>query len=247
MSVDYVLHVDPMGDVLAAALDCEASVFLEQYGNTSDEWTEEYGPYDATSAFVAITEPGGDAVAAMRLILPSAVGLKSLVDTGRPPWQIDGVRAAHAAGIVMSRTWDVATLALRSGTAGGRGLLAAGLYHALFRATRANGIEWIVMILDVRVRRLLNAYHVETQMLPGAHPGPYLGSASSAPVWGEMARMADRQRRVSPDAHRLINLGIGLDGIRLPAPAEFVLGVHAHDEIAQPAVPAILSVGRTTA
>jgi hypothetical protein len=243
MSAELVLHFDAQGCALAAARDCEASVFLDQYGNTAEQWAEEYGPYDATSTFITVTEPGGDAVATMRLILPSEVGLKSLVDVARAPWSIDGVRAARAAGMALAQTWDVATIAIRKGAPRG-GLLSAALYHALFRATRANNIRWIVMIMDVRARRLLGSSHIYTQPLPGTHPGAYLGSEASAPVWGDMPRMADRQRRTSPDAHRLINLGVGLDGISVPEPAQFVL-----DRVgsAQPALPAIRKIGLATA
>jgi hypothetical protein len=245
MSTDFTLHFDPEGAVLDAARDCEAAVFLEQYGNTADQWAEEYGPYDPSSAFIAITDAKGDAVGAMRLILPGPLGLKTLVDVARPPWNIDGARAARAAGLTINRTWDVATLAIRTGVRA-RGLLSAALYHALFRATRANRIQWIVMILDERVRRLLSGAHIDTQAIPGTRVAPYLGSAQSVPLWGEMARMADRQRATNPDAHRLINLGIGLDGITLPEPAQYVL---ARDRAvgAQPALPAILSAGRASA
>ncbi|MGH8861358.1 MAG: hypothetical protein ACRDVG_09030 [Jatrophihabitantaceae bacterium] len=241
MSKDFVLHFDPESDVLRAARECEAAVFLDQYGNSSQQWDEEYGPYDDTSAFLAITEPGGDAVAAMRVILPSVIGLKTLADVARPPWSIDGHRAARAAGMSIEHTWDVATIAVRNG-AGNGGLLSAALYHGLFRAVRANTARWIVMILDARAQRLLNAVDIRTTRLPGTVGGPYLGSASSAPLWGEMAAMADHQRTVNPDAHRLINLGVGLDGVSLPAPAQFVLApCHAV------APPAILSGGRVSA
>src|SRR6476646_7922731 len=112
MSTDFTLHFDPEGDVLDAARDCEASVFLQQYGNTAQQWAEEYGPYDPSSAFIAITDAQGDAVAAMRLILPGPLGLKTLADVARPPWNLDGARVARAAGMITTRTWDVATLAV---------------------------------------------------------------------------------------------------------------------------------------
>jgi hypothetical protein len=57
---------------------------------------------------------------------------------------------------------------------------------------------------------------IRTQALPGTIAMPYDGSASSIPLWGDLPAMADHQRRVAPEAHRLVNLGIGLDGIRLP-------------------------------
>jgi hypothetical protein len=223
VTTDLTLHVDPTGDVLAAARECEADVFLNTYGNSRDQLEQEYGPYDASSVFLAITEAGGDAVAAMRLITPGPVGLKTLADTNRPPWFVDGARSARAAGLDAARTWDVATLAMRKGMPGAS-LAPAALYHGLFHAARANDIRWVVMILDVRVRRLLNSLTIETQLLPGCRPGPYLGSEASVPLWGDLVWMADHQREVAPDAYRLVNLGVGLDGISVPGPDGFRLG-----------------------
>lgn len=222
MSVDFALHFDPVGDVLAAARECEATVFLERYGNTAEQWAEEYGPYDPASTFLAVTDVGGDAVATMRLITPSAAGLKSLVDSARPPWAVDGARAARATGMVAAQTWDVATIAIRRGAARG-GVLSAALYHGLLLATRANTVRWIVMIMDVRARRLLDAAGLPTQLLPGARVAPYLGSAASVPLWAEVASMVDHQRRTNPDAYRLISLGVGLDSVAMPGVSEFVL------------------------
>jgi hypothetical protein len=245
MSTQFTVHFDPSGEVLEAARACESAVFLAEYGNTTDQWEEEYGPYDDASVFVAITEPGGDAVAAMRIIVPSDLGLKTLVDVARPPWSVDGHRAARAAGMAIARTWDVATLAVRP-RCPSVPLVPAALYHALFRATRANAVRWIVMILDQRVRRLLNAVGIETHALPGTRPGPYLGSEASVPLWGDMPRMADRQRASNPDGHRLINLGVGLDDMALPDPAQYVLA-RRRSAVIQPADPAILSAGLATA
>jgi hypothetical protein len=222
MSTDFTLHFDPIGDVLDAARACEGSVFLDQYGNTTAQWEEEYGPYDNTSAFIAVTEPGGDAVAAMRLILPSVVGLKTLVDVGRPPWSIDGRRSARAAAMSIDSTWDVATIAIRKGTSRGS-LLSASLYHGLLLATRANAARWIVMIMDVRARRLLNMIGLRTHVLPGTNLAPYLGSAASVPLWAEVAPMVDNQRRTNPDAYRLVSLGVGLDAVAVPEASIFVL------------------------
>ncbi len=110
MSVELDLHFDPQGDTLAAARECEATVFLHQYGNTATQWAEEYGPYEPSSTFITITERGGDALATMRLIVPSEAGLKSLADVARPPWSIDGVRVGprgrHGRGPDMGRRDD---------------------------------------------------------------------------------------------------------------------------------------------
>jgi hypothetical protein len=222
VSTDFMLHFDPRGEVLEAARDCEAAVFLRQYGNTAEQWAEEYGPYDPSSAFIAITDRHGEAVATMRLILPSIVGLKTLVDLSRPPWSVDGVRSARAARISIEATWDVATLAIRKGVSRSSALSAA-LYHGLLLGTRANAARWIVMVMDVRARRLLNMVGLRTHVLPGTTLAPYLGSDASVPLWAEVAPMVDNQRQINPDAHRLVTLGVGLDSVAIPGPAGFVL------------------------
>lgn len=243
MSVDLDLHFDPCGAVLDAARACEAAVFLKHYGNTTTQWQDEYGPYESSSRFIAITEPGGDALAAMRVILPSPAGLKSIADVAREPWSIDGARAARAAGMHTAQTWDIATIATRPEASRG-GLLTAALYRALLLALRANAARWIVMIMDVRARRVLNMAGLKPQVLPGASIAPYLGSDASVPLWAEVAPMVDNQRRTNPDAYRLVTLGVGMDGIAFPSPAQFVLGQDGDQALS---VPASRNGGRATA
>lgn len=219
----FEMHFDPPPHIADGARDCEQAVFLQAYGNTAEQWHEEYGPYEATSVFLAVTEPGGDVVAACRFVLPSPVGLKSLIDARRPPWSIDGERAARSAQLDLTRTWDVATIAVRKGAARA-GVLSAALYHGLFRATRANDARWIVMIMDVRARRLLDLLHLDTNVLPAASPGPYLGSAASVPLWAEVATMVDAQRRRNPESYRLVTMGAGLTEVAVPLDDAFRLG-----------------------
>lgn len=218
--MSFELRFDPEPDVVGAARVCEQAVFLQTYGNTPDEWEEEYGPYEATSKFLTVSEPGGDVVAACRFILPSDVGLKTLVDVSRAPWSIDGVRAAHAAGMDLARTWDVATIAVRKG-AGPPALLSTALYYGLWQAIQANDARWIVMIMDSRARRLLDLLYLKTNVLPSARPGPYLGSAASVPLWSDMPAMIDLQRRMAPESYRLVTQGGGLGDVRVPDTAGF--------------------------
>lgn len=215
---------DPVGDELAAARACEADIFLQTYGNTIEELDYEYGPYEDASVFIALLRPDGTALAACRLILPSPLGLKTLNDTARLPWQTDGMRSARAAGVDPAKTWDVGTIGVRSDAGAARIFGAAALYHGIFLGARVNGIRSIVMLMDERARRLLTAASVMTQALPGTRPGPYLGSPASTPLYGHLAKMADMQRRLNPDAHRLIGQGIGLDGVSVPEPESFRLG-----------------------
>lgn len=209
------LVFDPTGEELAAALRCEADVFLQAYGNTPEEFDVEYGPYAASTGFITVLEDNGEAAATARFIVPGAAGLKTLNDVSRPPWEVDGVRSARSAGVDIRRTWDIATIAVRRG-AGRGGLCASALYHGLIRGAASNDIDFVVMIMDSHARELLTSLGMHTQVLPGTGTGEYLGSTSSTPLWGNISRALEKQRQDSPDAHRLVTQGIGLDGIAMP-------------------------------
>jgi hypothetical protein len=221
-SEPFALRFDPLGEELAAARACEIAVFRQTYGNTAQQWHEEYGPYETASVFITILEPAGDAVASCRLIRPNRRGLKSLVDIEREPWLVDANRSAAAAGMSPAATWDVATVAVRRGVAG-PGVLSAALYHGIVAATRANHLRWVVMIMDARARRLLSMLDLETHVLPGTRTAPYLGSAASVPLYADVNHMMDRQRRLNPGANRVIERGLGLGAIELPDAGGFVV------------------------
>lgn len=207
---------DPIGEELEAARNCEAEVFMEAYGNTTEEFDLEYGPYQDSTGFMTVLEEDGRAAATARFIAPGPAGLKTLNDVSRPPWRVDGMRSARAAGVDPARTWDIATIAVRPG-AGRGGLCAGALYHGLIKAAYANDIDYVVMIMDSRARDLLTALGMPTQALPGTKTGEYLGSASSTPLWAHISRGLEQQRQGSADAHRLIVKGIGLDGVAMPS------------------------------
>jgi len=216
------LHFDPQGDLLAAARTCEAEVFLGAYGNTRQQLEDEYGPYEDASVFIAVAHAGGDVLGTCRLIRPTDAGLKTMHDVAREPWSVDAARAARAARLDLTRTWDVATLGRRRGLKGPGKLAGAALFHGLVQAIRANDIRSTVMIIDQRVRVLLAAAGMTGQPLPGTSPAPYLGSTASTPVYRHCAEAFDQQRLANPDAHRLFNDGIGLDGITVPPLRDFV-------------------------
>lgn len=216
------MHFDARGALEASARECEAEVFLRWFGNTREQLDEEYGPYEHRSVFLVIAD-GDDVVAFVRLVTPGpAEGFKTLVDVAREPWGVDGVRSAAAAGIDLASTWEVATLGVRKGAAN-PGVLSMALYHGLMTTARVNRMTTFVAVLDERVRRLLASVGIITRALPGTSTATYLGSPSSTPVYAHFAPMLDNQRREFPDAYRLVTLGIGLDGVSVPAPEAFRL------------------------
>jgi len=225
MAAMLELVFDPAGDLLDATRDCEADIFLQSFGNTRQQLAEEYGPYEQDSVFVSLVDGAGDVVACGRLLTGLHTALKTIDDLRRPPWRIDGARSAGAAGLDLTRTWDLATMGVRPGVAHGRTRLACALYHGGISALRVNEAAAMVAIVDDRVRRLLQSIGLNARAIPGAATAPYLGSDASTPVYAHLAAAFDRQRRDSPDAHRLVTLGIGLDGVRVPAREQFRLPV----------------------
>lgn len=207
---------DPQGEELAAAKRCEADVFSSSYGNTPEEFEREYGPYEDTTGFMVVLQEDGEAAAALRFIGPGPAGLKTLNDIGRPPWKVDGLRSARAAGIDPARTWDIATIAVRRG-AGRGGLCAGALYYGIVNGAAANNIDFIVMIMDAHLRQMLSALGLRGQALPGTKSAEYMGSATSTPLWSHLKRELEQQRQASPDAYRLIFQGVGLDGVTMPS------------------------------
>src|SRR4051794_7324157 len=224
MTPELRLHFDARGSLLESARECEAEVFLRWYGNTRQQLAQEYGPYEDSSVFVALADHEDRVVGAVRLLAPGGrVGLKTLADVGREPWNVDGDRAAAAAGIDLRSTWEVATLGVRGGRTPGRPELSLALYHGLLTLARANRMSSFVAVLDERVRRLLDSVGIVTRPLPGVGPASYLGSRASTPVYAHFSAMLENQRREFPDAYRLVTLGIGLDGVAVPPDDAFLL------------------------
>jgi hypothetical protein len=217
----FRLRFNPSGDDLAAVLACETAVFEKTYGNTAEELAEEYGPYQASTTFIGVFEPGGDAVGAVRLIRPNQLGLKTLHDVARPPWSLDVPRMARAAGLDLDRTWDFTTLGARRGLRKHGPIVSASLFHGLVQAVRANNIATAVMMIDERVRGLLRLAGMTGQTMPGARTEPYLGSQRCTPVYEHCFQAFDRQRQNNPDGYRLFMQGIGLDGVSVPPLRDF--------------------------
>ena len=216
------MHFDVRGHLLDSALECEAEVFWKWFGNTREELDAEYGPYEPDSVFLAIADADDHVVAAVRLIAPGPSGFKTLADVGRDPWNVDGLRSAAAVGMDLSHTWEVGTLGVRADYARSGTRLSLALYHGLMTIAQVNRMSSFVAILDERVRRLLSSVGIITRPLPGTRTAEYLGSPSSTPVYAHFTPMLENQRREFPDAHRLVTLGIGLDGIVVPPPSAFV-------------------------
>lgn len=225
------LVFDPVGSLLEASRACEAEVFHQRFGQSRAELEEEFSPYEASSVFVALADDQGDVHGAVRLLAPGFGRPKTLDHLSRAPWSVDARRSAAAARIDVASSWDVATLGVRGMHAHSRPVMALALYHALITVARVNDCSCFLAVLAQPVRALLDSVGIVTQPLPGAHTAPFDGSPASTPVYAHIGPMLDRQRRELPDAHRLVTLGIGLDGVLVPHQSAFRRRVPA----AQPA------------
>lgn len=209
------LVVDPTGPLLEATLECEASAFHDRYGNTREQLDDEYRAFDAQRRFISLVDGAGHVVATTRVTAPGPAGLKTFEDCAKEPWSVDAPAALHRMGVDPATTWDVTTISVRRGTRRSA-LASAALFHGLIQTMRANGASSTVAILDTRVRALLRTFGLEYRAIAGTTPAEYLGSPASLPVVAPFASMMAEQRRRSPDAHRLMSMGVGLDDIALP-------------------------------
>ena len=205
----------------------EQSVFLEAFGAHSDHWGHEYGRYEASSLFICVVDhlrwlPVG----AMRVVLPSPAGFKSLDDLERF-WGERAEVILERTGMTfdLTKTWDVATLAVDPEYRGRatHGLVAMGLYQTLTLAARSSGIDWLVAIFDMPTFRMLRwKMHMVFAGYAGVGPVPYLGSPACIPAWCDLCA-AERVLAASDrDLHAILFEGTGLEsGLRPADPASF--------------------------
>lgn len=222
LPADLTLHFDPQGALLEATHDCEADVFAERYDWPQEDTRAFYAPYDASSTYVCVADPDGQVVAMARYIYPSAAGLCTVNELSEE-WGVDGTQMLAETGLDLSRTWDVGSVCVRRDAKRYGVLHAAALYHGLLKASAANDVRGFVSLIDERVRRLLGMFGLMVHAIPGTSTSAYGGSKATTPVWADMATFVGDQRRKAPDSYRLVTLGVGLDGVRVPPPDAFKL------------------------
>jgi hypothetical protein len=207
---------DPAAEL---ARHVERVVFMETFGNTPELLVKEYAPYEGASVFLCVVDhlrrvPAGT----MRIVLPSAVGFKTL-DDAAPVWGEPVPAMAARTDIDLTRTWDIATLAVAPEYRGKAtmGLVSMGLYQALAMASTRYGVAWLLAILDVPVFRMIRwKLRMPMAGFKGVTARPYLGSPASMPVW---CNVGDTERRLAvsePDLHALYFQGVGMEPALAP-------------------------------
>jgi hypothetical protein len=216
----------------------EREVFYEFFNNTPELLEAEYGPYDRSTLFVCALDhrrrlPAG----AIRLVLPSPAGLKSLDDV-EPVWghRIHDVLERTSPRLEADRTWDVATLAVDSEYRGRAtdGLVSLGMYQGVAQLALRCHVKWVVTILDLVVLNLLQGAMADPfQHFAGLEPLPYLDSPASLPVYCDLDAYFARLETADPSMYEILFDGRGLEAAVRPLDLEPVLehlhpGGHAH-------------------
>ena len=210
----YVFAYDEPGAEIGRVLEQE--VFLEAFGNTTAQLADEYDAYESSSVFFCVIDHRRATTAGvMRMILPTehGPGLKSLVDLA-PVWGKPATELFAAAGLELeiSRTWDIATLAVAPEyrSAASAGLVSLGLYQGFVRTAGRVGIESLVTILDHVAFRMLRL-RVRVPFIALAEGQPYLGSRLSIPALVQLLSWRERLSRMDPELLGVIFEGRGIE------------------------------------
>ena len=168
----------------------ERIVFEDSFeGNDAAFMQKEYGPYEAASRFfVTVDTQKSRPVGVLRVITPSAAGLKTLKDFE----QVHPIHAHHVydhhAIASDEPVWDIGTVAVlpeyRDGS--GKGSAASlQLFRAVYRDAMESDIKHLVSIIDKKAHAKLTGYlGVPFVALAGSPPFAYLGSKKSRAVYG---------------------------------------------------------------
>jgi len=210
----YLFHHDEAGADLCRYL--EQKVFFEACGDPKEVMAEAYAPYDPSSLFFCVVDhlrmvPAG----MMRVVVPSALGFKSLSDI-EPIWGESAETLMTRTGIAidLTTTWDIATLAADADYRGkaARGLVLMGLYQSLALSALPSGVQWFVTIIDMPVFRLIRwQLCLIFAGYKGVGPRPYMGSPTSIPAWCDVVAAEKRLASTNRDLYEILVQGIGLE------------------------------------
>lgn len=178
--------------------------FEKSFGNTADDMTREYGPYERSSTFFISVDREDEAPAGvLRVIRNSATGLKTINDVAGPPLNLpkEHIMAFHDIE-TLDDCWDIGTVATMpeqpSATA------SIQVYRAMYLAAERDNVKHFLSVIDAKALSQLSGYlGIPFQPLAGTAPFEYLGSDRSQAVYGyvsELYESANNKRAVAKDA-----------------------------------------------
>ncbi len=214
----YAFHAGQPGAELARQV--ERAVFFDAFGDTPELLAAEYADYEpATFFFVVIDHRRRVPAGAMRVIVPSDAGLKSLDDLLRV-WGRSAADVLEGTPAFPTGTsWDLATLAVHPEYRGAAtsGLVSLSLIQALNMTAPALGVAAYVTVLDSVVLRFLQwQLNKPFQTFTGIDARPYLGSPLSQAVFCDVAEWRARLASANATLHELLFDGTGQEAAVRP-------------------------------
>lgn len=166
------------------AREVECTVFERFFGNTPQCMADAYAEYEASSMFLLVVDQDEHrAAGALRIILPTARGLKTLNDIAEAPPHIGSERVASYHHIDdPRRCWDIGSVAVLKEyrAAATDHTVSLMLYGHLYNLMVRRGIEHMVTVLDKHAfAQLTEALGVPVVPIAGSEPFSYLGSETS--------------------------------------------------------------------
>jgi hypothetical protein len=172
-----VPHKSRFSDV-ARVVEC--AVFERFFGDTPERMAEYYAAYEEHSLFLLVVDQDEQrAAGALRIILPSYKGLKSLNDIANAPLYVSAEDVVKNHAIMDARRcWDIGTLAVLKEYRGASSdhMVSLMLYGYLYALMRRRGIQHLVTVLDKHAHWQLTQFlGVPIVPIAGSPPFTYLG------------------------------------------------------------------------
>ncbi len=194
----------------------ERSVLAERFPGSSELLAQEYGAYEpSTFFFCVIDHRHGLPVGSVRLILPSAMGSKTLADV-EATWglPLDETLRASGVDLQLDRVWDVARIAVDRRYRGTvtQSLVSGSLSQAICRGASLAGAGWLVAVLDLITLDLVQTIsHDAFEGFAGCEPLRYLDSPNSLPVICALPTYLLRLAEIDPVTYELLVDGRGME------------------------------------
>jgi|GEM_PF-528271 len=218
----YVFRPDDEGAALP--LGIARAVFQETFGAPPGVFDQEYAPYHDASLLICVLDHKRLVPAGMiRLILPSASGLKTLNEI-EEVWGRSAQEVLAGAGLEYdpARLWNLGSLVVAPEyrTAPFQGLVTLALVQASSIIGSRCGVPWWVATLHVPVLRMLqwklhHPFHEFAGLEPRTHPRTY--QTMGCPVWGDLPAWWARLEARDPVLHGIMARGTGLEPMVRPA------------------------------
>ncbi len=189
---NIIIDEFPVGHPSAAVAEkVEGAVFLDRFGDTEQDFEREYGPLKSRSVMV-VASRAGRVVATTRMAWADEGGTIKTLSDASEHFGVDVDEFLQSVG-GPSNVLDALTISALDHSPGSDGRSIGGALTVAmgYLAARKRGCTHVVSFLDEFVfDYLVSEYGVPWRPLPGAKPGPYMGSACSIPAVVDVAATA---------------------------------------------------------